>query len=222
MESVIKIFIYIHAFFGGIGLIAGMASILLKKGTVLHQKTGKIFSLSMIVNSAIILPICWMPKHQNIFLFLIGMFTIYLVLSGNRALNYRFQTKAQLVDKLLSGSMLFFSVIMLLIGAYCQINNIANGILFTIFGAIGAYLSIKDFIFYRNFSVNNKKWLLKHAGKMTGAFTASVTAFIVAGLNISNLITWIIPGVLGGIYTFYWSRKLNPKKKLQPENILSN
>ncbi|MCI9845640.1 hypothetical protein [Flavobacterium pectinovorum] len=222
METVIRIFIYIHAFFGGIGLVAGMASILLKKGNVLHQKAGKIFSVSMIVNSLIILPICWMPKHQNIFLFLIGIFTIYLVLSGNRALNYRFQTNAEWIDKLLSGSMLFFSLIMLLLGAYSQINNIVNGILFTIFGAIGAYLSIKDFIFYKNFSVNNKKWLVKHAGMMTGAFTASITAFIVAGLNISNLIVWIAPGILGGIYTFYWSKKLSPKKKHQQENVLRN
>lgn len=212
MESVIKIFIYIHAFFGGIGLIAGLASILLKKGIELHKKAGKIFSVSMIINSVIILPICWMPKHQNIFLFLIGIFTIYLVLSGNRALNYRFQTKAELADKLLSGSMLFFSLIMLSIVAYCQINNITNGILFTIFGTTGLYLSIKDFLFYKNFTINNKKWLLKHAGKMTGAFTASVTAFIVAGLSISNLIAWITPGILGGIYTFYWSKKLESKK----------
>lgn len=219
MESVIKIFICIHAFFGGIGLIAGMASVLLKKGIALHKKSGKIFSASIIINSVIVLPICWMPNHLNIFLFLIAIFTIYLIISGNRALNYRFQTEAAFVDKLLSGSMLFFSIIMLLIGTYCQMNNIVNGILFTIFGGIGAYLSIKDFIFYKNFSVNNNKWLLKHAGKMTGAFTASVTAFIVAGLSISNFIVWITPGILGGFYTFYWSKKLGIKKKLQQKII---
>ena len=212
MDATIKIFIYIHAFFGGIGLIAGTASIILKKGTTLHQKAGKIFSVAMIANSLIILPICWFPKHENIFLFLIGMFTIYLVLSGNRALNYKFQTEAIFVDKLISGSMLFFSILMILFGVYYQMNNVENGILFTIFGGIGMYLSIKDFIFFKNFSTNNNKWLLKHAGKMTGAFTASISAFIIAGLSISNLITWMLPGILGGIYTFYWSKKLSMKK----------
>lgn len=32
MEQVIKIFIYIHAFFGGIALLSGLASILFVKG----------------------------------------------------------------------------------------------------------------------------------------------------------------------------------------------
>ena len=108
--------------------------------------------------------------------------------------------------------MLFFSILMILFGVYYQMNNVENGILFTIFGGIGMYLSIKDFIFFKNFSTNNNKWLLKHAGKMTGAFTASISAFIIAGLSISNLITWMLPGILGGIYTFYWSKKLSMKK----------
>ncbi len=33
MEETIKIMIYIHAFFGGIGLIAGIGSIIAKKGS---------------------------------------------------------------------------------------------------------------------------------------------------------------------------------------------
>lgn len=94
MEQAIKILIYIHGFFGGVGLITGIGSIIVPKGKPLHKKMGKLFSIGMITSSLISLPICWMQKHQNIFLFLIGLFTIYLVISGNRALTFKHKIKA--------------------------------------------------------------------------------------------------------------------------------
>ena len=43
MENLVKIIIYIHAFFGGIGLLAGTAVMFAKKGNQLHAKFGKNF-----------------------------------------------------------------------------------------------------------------------------------------------------------------------------------
>lgn len=212
MEQTIKILIYIHAFFGGIGLITGIGSVLVKKGGLLHKKMGKLFSIGMIVSSLISIPICWMPKHQNIFLFLIGLFTIYLVIAGNRVLTFKTKAKADTIDFIISGSMLFFSVIMIAIGVYCQLKNIENGILFTFFGGFGLYMTIKDFVFYKNTSEIKKQWLSKHIGKMIGALIASVTAFIVAGIGIGNIIAWMTPSILGTIYIMYWNRKIAPKK----------
>ncbi|MEO8533781.1 MAG: hypothetical protein ABI441_08520 [Flavobacterium sp.] len=217
MEPAIKILIYIHAFFGGIGLITGIGSIVVRKGGKLHKRMGKLFSIGMITSSLISLPICWMPKHQNVFLFLIGLFTIYLVLAGNRALTFKRKPKADLLDKIISGSMLFFSVIMISTGLYCQINSIENGILFTFFGGFGFYMTVKDFIFYKNFSDTNKNWLSKHIGKMIGALIASITAYIVAGLGIGNLIAWITPSILGTIYIIYWNRKTEPKNDVSKQ-----
>ncbi|WP_426485681.1 hypothetical protein [Flavobacterium sp. 2] len=213
MEPAIKILIYIHAFFGGLGLITGIGSIVVKKGGKLHKRMGKLFSIGMITSSLISLPICWMPKHQNIFLFLIGLFTIYLVISGNRALSFKTKTKADLLDRIISGTMLFFSIIMISIGLYCQLNNISNGILFTFFGGFGLFMTVKDFIFFRNFSETNRNWLSKHIGKMVGALIASITAYIVAGLGIGSLIAWIMPSILGTFYIIYWNKKIEPKAK---------
>lgn len=213
MEPAIKILIYIHAFFGGIGLITGIGSIVVKKGGKLHKRMGKLFSIGMITSSLISLLICWMPKHQNIFLFLIGLFTIYLVISGNRALSFKTKPKADLTDKIISGTMLFFSVIMISIGLYCQLSNITNGILFTFFGGFGLFMTVKDLIFFKNFSETNRNWLSKHIGKMMGALIASITAYIVAGLGIGSLIAWIMPSILGTFYIIYWNRKIEPRAK---------
>lgn len=209
MEQAITILIYFHAFFGGVGLITGIGSIIVKKGQKLHKRMGKLFSIGMVTSSLLSLPICFMPKHQNLFLFLIGIFTIYLVTSGNRALTFKLKlkTKADFTDRFISGTMLFSSIIMILIGIYCVINNITNGILFAFFGGFGFYMTIKDFIFYKNFTKIKNSWLTKHIGKMVGALIASITAFIVAGLGLGNLIAWVTPSIIGTIYIMYWNRK---------------
>lgn len=211
MEETIKIFIYIHAFFGGVGLITGIGSIIAKKGSPLHKKMGKLFSIGMISSSLISIPISWMPNHENLFLFLLGLFTIYLVLAGNRAFTFKTKEEADWTDKIISGSMLLFSSIMVIIGFYGVLNTTAFSILFLFFGGFGLFLTIKDFQFYKNLERPKNAWLIAHIGKMIGALIASITAFIIAGLGIGTLISWTLPTVLGTIYIIYWIRKMKAK-----------
>ena len=210
MEETIKIFIYIHAFFGGLGLISGLGSILVKKGSKPHKKLGKLFSVGMITSSLISIPISWLPNHQNIFLFLIGLFTIYLVISGNQILTFKLTTKKQSkpIDKIISGSMFIVSTIMVLFGAYGFVKGNSSSLLFIFFGSFGFSLTLRDFLYYKNLAKTNHGWLSNHIAKMMGAYIASVTAFIVAGLGINSVISWISPTILGTIYIIYWRKKL--------------
>ncbi len=213
MEEIIKISIYIHAFFGGIGLIAGLGSVIVKKGKYSHLKLGRIFSYSMIISSLISLIIARMPNHKNLFLFLIGVFTIYLVLAGNQALTFKNKSKenASLTDKLISGIMMGASILMIAIGTIGIFQEIDNSVLFLFFGGFGAFLTIKDFMLFKSFKKNKKFWLKNHLGRMIGALIASITAFIVAGLNIGTIFFWITPSIIGTAYIFYWNRKLQTK-----------
>jgi len=211
MEETIKILIYIHAFFGGIGLITGIGSVIVKKGSLIHKRMGKLFSIGMITSSLISMPISWMPNHENLFLFLIGLFTIYLVLAGNRALTFKTKDKADWIDEMISGSMLLFSIIMLIIGTYGVSNNISFSLLYLFFGGFGLFLTIKDFRFYKNSRNPKNAWLISHIGKMIGALIASITAFIIAGLGTGSLIAWTLPTILGTFYIVYWKRKMKIK-----------
>ncbi len=211
MEETIKILIYIHAFFGGLGLISGIGSIIVKKGSIPHKRMGKLFSIGMLTSSLISIPITLMPNHKNTFLCLIGLFTIYLVISGNQILTFKSKSKlsANGLDKTISGSMLLLSIAMVLFGAYGLLLGKTTFILFMFFGGFGLLLTIKDFMFYKNFKEIKNGWLRNHVGKMIGAFIASITAFIVAGLGIGSILSWILPSILGTIYILYWKRKLN-------------
>ena len=217
MENIIEIFIYIHAFFGGVGLITGIASIVVKKGRLNHKRLGKWFSWSMIISSAISLVIARMPNHINTFLFLIGIFTIYMVLAGNRALTFKSikKTKANLTDKLVSGSMAFSALLMIGFGINGLINGYSHSILFLFFGLIGLFLPYGDYKLFKSTLENRKLWLINHLSRMLGALIASVTAFIVAGMHQDTLWAWITPSVLGTAYINYWIKKTKGKKKLK-------
>jgi len=49
METFIASLIYIHAFFGGIGLLTGLSILFIKKGTKTHRILGKFFSYGMLI-----------------------------------------------------------------------------------------------------------------------------------------------------------------------------
>ena len=210
MELLIKIGIYIHAFFGGIALLAGFGSMIFQKGSTKHKQSGKLFSISMIISSLISLPIAWMPNHENIFLFLIGIFTIYLVLSGNRILRFKTKKEASFTDKLISGSLFISAIAMLTFGILYFLQNENAGILFLFFGTIAFVLSVRDFMFFKK--IDKKKVLPLHIGKISGAYIASVTAFLVAGIKFQGIIYWIAPTIIGGVFILYWIKKVSPKK----------
>lgn len=212
MEFIIKIAIYIHAFFGTIALVSGLSSMLFQKGSKNHKKAGKMFSISMIISSVLSLPIALMPNHKNMFLFLIGIFTIYLVLSGNRILLFKNKSKANLMDKFISGSLFFSAFLMLIFGILRIIQNQNGGVLFLFFGTIALVMSIRDFKFFTN--IDKTKILPFHIGKITGAYIASVTAFLVAGIRAEGILYWVLPTIIGSFVIFYWTKKISPKKKI--------
>jgi uncharacterized membrane protein len=213
MELTINILIYVHAFFGGLGLVTGLISVWSKKGSAPHKKAGKIFT-SIVTSSLISLFVARMPGHENLFLFLIGVFTLYMVLAGNRALTFKskIKLKAGIVDYLISGTMLLTSAIMIVIGTLGIIQKTDNSVLYIFFGGFGLLLTSNDFKTFRTFTKNKDARLKSHLGRMIGALIASMTAFMIAGLNIGTLFIWILPSILGTGYILFWSRKLKLEK----------
>lgn len=142
----------------------------------------------MITSCIIIIPIAWLPNHESLFLFLISLFTIYLVLIGRRALTFksRKKLKAESIDIIISTGMLIFSLFMVSYGAYGLFNHVPDNLLYIIFGGLGLFLTIKNFIFYKNFKDQKVAWLLAHLTHMIAGLIASITAFIVAGKTLDR------------------------------------
>ena len=206
METAIRIAIYIHAFFGGIGLISGTLSLVTKNGSKIHKKSGKWFVIGMLVSSGLSLPIASMPGHYSPFLFLIGLFTIYMVLVGKRVLRFKRKTaQVTKADWAITITMTILSLMMILSGV---LNVFGNKILFIFFGIISLVLCFQDFRFWRNPRKSKTGWLAQHIGKITGAYIASVTAFLVGGMKVQGLMVWILPSIIGNAFIIYYIIKI--------------
>jgi len=66
--------------------LAGAFSLLLKKGSSGHKKTGKLFYYSILISALAAYIIAVLSNHENPFLFSIGLFSTYFLISGRRSL----------------------------------------------------------------------------------------------------------------------------------------
>ncbi|AXT49362.1 hypothetical protein D1818_00455 [Aquimarina sp. BL5] len=208
MEKVALTLIYIHAFFGGIGLLSGLVSIVGKKGRFYHRKAGIVFSISMFISALIAIPITLLPNHENLLLLLLSIFTIYLVVSGNRVLRFKKQHTLGTLDIAVTSIMGFIFLGMISVGIYYLMYEIPKSTLFFFFGGFGIMATVRDIKLYKTFRVNPTAYLSNHIGKMSGAYGAAVTAFLLAALNSSTLWVWITPSIITLLFVTFWRQKV--------------
>lgn len=214
MKALYPYLLNIHILFGAIGLLSGSVNLLLKKGGVIHKKIGKVFVLSMLLTglSALLLA----SISFNIFLFIVGVFTIYLVGTGQRYMHLRNLGKGQrpkFVDWTLSYSMLLSGIIFILWGAYLLFfENNLMGITMVVFGGIGIQSVRKDLQNYHSKISHKMYWLREHIIRTTAAYIASLTAFVVVNQEkfpdpIPEVVFWLLPTVVLTPLIFFWVRK---------------
>jgi len=213
MENFVQILIYIHAGLGGLALLGGLVAMGTKKGGRWHRGGGSVFFWAMMLSALLATVIALLPGHWNPFLFAIGVFTLYLVLSGRLALRYKaLAANANLqVDK-------FVSLAMILLGGgmigYPVGQALGGGdwnIVLIIFGAIGLSLALRDMRYFKDLERLRENWLRLHLTKMVAGFIAATTAFFVVNEVLPGLWGWLTPTVAGTIFISYWRRKLQKR-----------
>ena len=117
MDIFFIIILVLHILGGSIGLITGTINIARRKGDRIHKKTGKVFLFSMLTTgfSALILSVL----HPNFFLFIVGVFTLYLTATGKRSLffNRKINQSPQAIDWFMTITMLLASIVFFVLGA---------------------------------------------------------------------------------------------------------
>lgn len=215
MEAFFKIFIFTHAIFGFISLIAGTISVVARKGNRWHKKSGMIFYYGMLVAGGSGLVAALLPGHLNPFLFVVALFTLYLTLTGYRALGFKkVRERSQIkLDMVYAYAMLSIAVAMILFGGYLVFMNNGMGWVLVVFGGIGMTNALVDLRAFRDVKMLRKKSLRLHIGKITGAYIAAFTAFFVTNQVLPSVLSWLLPTVFGIIFITYWLRKTKVKKK---------
>src|SRR5690606_3219876 len=80
MDKLFAILLPLHIAGGALGLLAGTGVMILRKGTPRHRLMGRIFQYAMIFSALIALALSVI--NPNAFLFLIGIWTLYLAGTG--------------------------------------------------------------------------------------------------------------------------------------------
>jgi len=219
MDILFKTFLVLHIIGGSVGLFTGTINLVCKKGDKNHKLVGKIFAFSMLTAglSSFILSIIL----QNYFLFMIGVFTIYLVGTGYRYIYLKMLGSDQIptiLDWIITTMMLLAGFTFIGLGIY-KIFLLDNfGIVFMVFGILGLRLVKTDFNNYKGKFKTKNYWLIAHLKRMTGGYIAAITAFLVVNSKYSpivlpSVLIWLLPTAILTPLIISWTKKYKVKIK---------
>lgn len=206
-----KIILILHIISGSIGLLLGTLILIRRKGDQLHRNTGRIFTVAMVSTGLCALYLS--AVHPNLFLFIVGVFTIYLSISGYRMVQLKKVhegQKPQPFDTILTFAMVICSLIFFYIAYKYLVSKEVFGLVFALFGLVSLRLCYTEYKVYAGKVTDKKYWLKNHIGRMTGAYIAAFTAFLVVNNTfIPPVLAWSLPGIIGGIFISRTIKKLN-------------
>lgn len=205
-EKFIQLLIYAHATLGGVALLSGAMALLTAKGNKIHRKGGIIFYYAMLSAALLAIVISVQPGHVSYFLFVIGIFSSYMILSGKRILLLKSLYKGIRPDRkeyTLPVVMIAAGSAMLAYGIYLKSHGDDGGIVLIVFSVIGLVMAVGDLRMLGKTPTDKKFWLYQHISKMTGGYIAALTAFLVVNQTLPGLWGWLSPTVVGTVYIIY-------------------
>jgi len=209
--EIFKILLAIHIVGGSISLLLGLYILLTKKGNKIHKKVGKIYFISMLTASIIAMPMSYL--HPHYFLFIISIFTSYMLLTGTRYLAKKSIEDINKIDWSITASMLIFSLAFIIFGINLLIKSNTFGVVFLVFGSISMLFVRQDWINYTGKSKMKNYFLTTHIQRMMGSYIASCTAFLVVNNTIlPSVIAWLLPTIILSPLISFWTKKYFIKK----------
>ncbi len=150
MYIIFKVFLSLHIVGGSIGLLSGVLNIMLQKGDKNHKIIGKIFFVSMLITGTSSLAISYL--HSNYFLFMVGVFTLYMVVSGKIYLKHKQRDilDSKAIEWTITILMLLAGLMFICIGILTIIQSNLFGLVFITFGSLGLLFVRQDFKNYNN------------------------------------------------------------------------
>jgi len=200
----LSLLLVLHVLLGSTAVIGMLIAWLSKKGDAWHRRGGKAYVLGM--TGALIAAFAVSIATQNLFLFLIGVFSAYLVFTGYRIAAARDSVRASL-DKLVAVAALTGALAMIGYAAFVFSNNRSTAIILTVLGVIFALQAFQDVRRGDKWPIGKERIVL-HLNRMGGASIATVTAVFVVNVQTDPaFIAWLLPTVVGSLGISYWTKR---------------
>jgi hypothetical protein len=192
---IFNVFVVFHIISGGIALLTGIINMVAAKGKKIHIVAGNIFFWGML--GVFISSMYMSITKYNWFLMCVGFFSFYLTCSGiiaSKSKTPKLAEKLKIPHLLVCVSGILAGIAMLTIAVIMFLDFSIFGLVPGMFGLISLALSISDYRQLIGLSKLKKPWLVNHAFRMAGAFTSTLTAFIVVNIQIEQQwILWLLP-----------------------------
>jgi uncharacterized membrane protein len=199
------LFLHIAAGFtalGAAGVALGTA-----KGATSHRRAGTVYVLAML--TVTLTTFALVAMRSNLFLFVIGVFSFYLVFTGWRAARLR-DGNPRLPDHLAGAAMALTGLGMLCLGAAgLFVAGGAQPVILVIFGSLGLTLALSDWRDWRAGPVIGKARISRHLSRMLAGTIATITAAMVVNLEfLPDLVAWLGPSALITPLIFWWNTRV--------------
>jgi uncharacterized membrane protein len=216
ISIIFKTALVIHIIAGSTALLTGLLALFLKKKrNGYHGKVGLVFHYAMVAVS--ISAFAMAIIKLNYFLFVVGVFSLYLTFAGYRSIKIM---KGERKEGLIDGLGMALSAFLMVAITYqflttTVFNTTGFSTVILIFDAILAVLLLLDLkIFNKNKPLTKNQWLIRHITRMVPAYIATVTAFLVVNVSYQYpVVIWLAPTLLFVPVIVYNTRKYRVKKR---------
>ena len=197
----------LHIIAGFLALGAAGLALGTVKGGPAHRRAGTLYVLSMLVVT--LTTFALVAIRPNLFLFVIGIFSFYLVFSGWRAALLR-DGRLRWPDHLGGLAMGATGLAMMGLGLNGLVGDGgAQPVILLVFGAIGLTMALSDWRDWRAGPVTGKARIARHLTRMLAGSIATLTAAIVVNVTfLPALVTWLGPTALITPVIFWWNARV--------------
>ena len=201
-----QILLPIHILAGTIALLSAALAVSSEKGKRLHVLSGRTYFWCMATIFLTAIPMSIISN--NIFLFLIAIFSFYLAFAGMRFARNR-KGVATTLDWIAVSLMILSGLGMWILAAIYFSNTNTQYIVLLVFGFLAIALGYADFKSHKNKSAIGKERISRHLTNMMGGTIAVVTAVLVVNPPFEpEWVWWVLPTVMITPLIFWWNSKI--------------
>ena len=197
------VLLIVHIVAGSIALLLAVIPVVTQKGGTYHKRAGRVYAVAMTVVFLTALPLAVLGS--DIFLFIIAIFSFYLVFAG-----WRFASnhggRPSWVDWTAVSVMGLTGVGMWVYGAVIGLSGDSRWVALGVFGAIAVALSLADVQFHRKWPESAAGRIQRHLTNMLAGTIATVTAVAVVNVDMNPIwLPWMLPTVLITPLIVWWN-----------------
>ncbi len=206
-----KLFLAFHIMGGVTALGTAIGALVAAKGKAWHSYFGRAFVTGMLIVFLTAVPMTFL--QPNLFLFLVAIFSFYLVLTGwLRARNRSGVPTA--ADWIASTVMILTALAMGGRGLFLLYTGDSLGTVLLTFAGIGGVFALRDLHFLRSKQYRGVVRIADHLSRMLGGTIAAVTAFSVVNFTFDpTWVVWLTPTIILTPLIVYWNVRVRHPKQ---------